>query len=845
MPVNFPTTCIYNSQCYSYQPGFLHVFSLLDFQTHASKSLRFDICKPELLADKQLQSLLHPHEHLTCSHVVTEHDWPLYIVGSSFGRVFIIPLSSSLAVSCLESGVNEEISCISFTNDRLVSCSIGGQIDVWSLTHDDVTSLDQRIVNRQFSHSDKQTRTRCYSHTDTVNAHMQLITTFHLTHGPIVAIVLPVCMPGGKKQMEEESWLATVKDWEQMLVAQLADGLILVISIDKQDLYCMLTGVGDVIIKATVNIPLEYLLLETENETLYVYNTMNQQMERTLTNTATSDFIGTNTHSKRPSKHIQHLTYPQQLLSVSLATHHTSSTAQALWTECRLIGKSVFPLLCVRPKQITKAIMKSNTVTEEAKFAVSLLTRWDHVLTESEEQVQTQLELLYEPRRLSMAAAIGVFGVEEAVSFPFPSASVAPWEVSPYFSTVIGLSLVSILTICSKILPGAKVILPQIIELHSASLPHCKGFKPHLISLLSAKALEGNQAAYTLLKHFLPLKPSHEIVTYWLNFLPPGAWRGKSLFEGKQKLVSEAAISTIVLATNALQRPLETISVEILMRYLTYLLESGQKHRIKAASWVIIDGIKTWREQSCKEVVSSVTLSLLSLYNSSEDPIQSLILATLLHIGKADSLLFCTILKQEVAKWSIGREYPQHILGILEAFIHKHYTSLVFILPAVVEVILRSLDRQDIFLRKICVSKAANALEQLVKKMPMVAFDPISQRLAIGTPEGKLMLYNLADASLWKTVDAHRGPSNAVAFKPGGEVVASYCMQEAKVSYWNITAGFFGLGQYSVERGKVAALEAVQPVVKSTSELLEVVRFTWSKSRFQLTRENSRSYAFD
>lgn len=847
--VDFPTSLIHQDRLYYSRPGSLYCLSLVDPLAQPIVTLLcFDCFSPALLADCQLHSLLHAQELITCSYVVVEHSWPLYIVGTSLGRVFIVPLASSLSVSCLESGIEDEISCLAFTNDRLVSCSRCGQIDVWSLSQDDVSALKQYKVQRHLSEREKYQlrRVRSYSMHENLQNQLRLITSFRLTHGPIVAIVLPTCMEGTKKEMAGESWQATLEEWEQMVVGQMDDGLILVISIAKQDLHCMLTGVGDVIIKATVNIPLEYLLIETEDESLYVYNTMNQQLERYLSNTVTSDFVG-EARDRKKRRPVHH-TYAQQLLEVTLAGVHSVSAQQEVWTECRLVGKTQFPLLCIRPEQIINSILQRGSLTEEAKFAVSLLIRWDHAQTAAERLIQTQVELLFEASRLSMAAAVGVFGVEEAVSFPFPSSPTAPWQLSPYLSTVTALSLVSILNACAKSLPNAKAILQKTQELHASGLAeNCPGFQRHLTALIGAKILEGNQAAYIFLKHLFQGRDMDDFAGYWTAFLPPGARRNsKGVFEeSKQKLVPEAAIAVVLLATAALQRPLHAFSVDTLLRYLTYLLESLNENEVKAAAWLLIDGIKAWRDHSSKDSVAKATLALLAVHHSGPESTQTLILSTLLQVGKADVLLFCSVLKSEVAKWSIGRDYPQCILSVLEAFIYKHPTSLLFLIPAVVEVILRSLDRQDIFLRKICVSKASNALEQLVKRLPMTAFDAQSQRLAIGTPEGKLLLYSLAGASLWKSLDAHLGPSNAVAFKPGGSVVVSYCMQEAKLCYWTIAAGFFGLGQESVERGKVLALEAVQPAVKSTSELLEVVKVKWAKDRFHLVRENSRSYAFE
>lgn len=846
--VDFPTAHIHQDRLYYTRPDSLSCLSLVNpIAQPIETALRFDSFDPALLADCQLQCLLHAQELITCSHVVVEHSWPLYIVGTSLGRVFIVPLASSLSVSCLESGIEDEISCLAFTNDRLVSCSRCGQIDVWSLSQDDVSALKQHRLQRHWSErEDRQPhRERSYSTHQNLQNQLQLITSFRLTHGPIVAIVLPTCMEGPKRQMAEESWQTTLEEWEQMVVGQMDDGLILVISIAKQDLYCMLTGVGDVITKATVNIPLEYLLIETENESLYVYNTMNQQLERSLINTVTSDFIGVSRDRKqrRPAHH----TYAQQLLEVTLAGVHSVSAQQEVWTECRLVGKTQFPLLCIRPEQIINSLQQRGSLTEEAKFAVSLLIRWDHEQTAAERLIQTQVELLFEACRLSMAATIGVFGVEEAVSFPFPSSPTAPWELSPYLSSVTALSLVSILNACVKSLPSAKTILQKTQELHAKLAENYPGFQRHLISLIGAKILEGNQAAYIFLKYLFQGRDMDDFASYWMAFLPPGARRNsKGIFEeSKQKLVPEAAIAVVLMATAALHRPLHACSIDTLLRYLTFLLESLNENEVKASAWLLIDGIKGWRDHSSKDSVAKATLALLAVYHSKPENTQSLTLSTLLQVGKADVLLFCSVLKGEVAKWSIGREYPQCILTVLEALIYKHPTSLLFLIPAVVEVILRSLDRQDIFLRKICVSKASNALEQLVKRLPMTAFDAQSQRLAIGTPEGKLLLYSLAGASLWKSLDAHLGPSNAVAFKPGGSTVVSYCMQEAKLCYWTISVGFFGLGQESVERGRELALEAVQPVVKSTSELLEVVKVKWTKDRFLLVREDSHTYAFD
>ena len=849
--IDYLRTYIAEDRLYYYGHNSIKAVQLTDLRSPVEAlEMRVEAGDTSLLADCQLHGLLHSNEHISCSHLVIEHDWPLYILGTTLGRVFIIPLSSVHSPSCLESDEEDEVTCLAFTNDRLVSCFRGGHIDVWSLSHDDITACDTRTRKLSTSQSAHHRRPRSYSTSDDAPAetHMQLITSFTVANGPIVAIVLPAITEGSDEQQTDSSWVETREAWRQMIIGQLEDGLLLVISIEHKDLYCMLTGVGDVITKATVNIPMEYLLIETEDESLYVYNTMNQQLERVMSNMTSGDFVEQSARKVAEATEMLQ-TYSQQVLETSLSLRQSGTREEVLWTECKLIGKMQFPILCVNVEQVVASVSKAGAITEAAKFAISMLNRWDHPQTVVERQLQIQLQVLYEAKRLSIPSLIGLFGVEESVSLPFPSSAPIPWEVSPYLTSLTSLSLLSVLSACVRHVADMRPALQKCMEFHAFELTELYShFCPHLASLLGYKALEGNSAAYSFLKLILTKGVSDDFIQYWAGFVPPGATRTKTVFpseESKKKVSPAVAIAVVVLSTASLPRPFSEFSAESTVKYLSSMLDSGKPSYIKSAGLLITDGIKAWRDLISKESVSRLTLALLSVLHSGHASLQATVTAALMQIGRSDSLLFCDILKREVAKLTIGREYPPTVLSVLEGFIYKHATSLLFILPAVADVILRSLDQKDIFLRKICVGKATSALEQMVKRLPMVAFDPSFQRLAIGTPEGKVFIYHLASASLWKTLDAHIGPSTALAFKSGGSVLASYCMQESRLCLWSVKTSFFGLGSDSIEPSKALPLQPIQPVVKSTSELLEVVRVVWVKGQFALTREDKRVYCFE
>ena len=61
-----------------------------------------------------------------------------------------------------------------------------------------------------------------------------------------------------------------------------------------------------------------------------------------------------------------------------------------------------------------------------------------------------------------------------------------------------------------------------------------------------------------------------------------------------------------------------------------------------------------------------------------------------------------------------------------------------------------------------------------------------SQKLAVGTSKGELIVYDLRAAERWRSFDGHSGPITAVAFRPDGVMVASYGASESVVRWWQV-----------------------------------------------------------
>jgi WD40 repeat protein len=89
------------------------------------------------------------------------------------------------------------------------------------------------------------------------------------------------------------------------------------------------------------------------------------------------------------------------------------------------------------------------------------------------------------------------------------------------------------------------------------------------------------------------------------------------------------------------------------------------------------------------------------------------------------------------------------------------------------------------------------ALRELVKRYAMAAFHQTTQRLAIGTTAGIVIIYDLRTATKWRILQGHDGPVSAVAFAAGGDLVASFSAADSTLRWWQAGSssllGYFGL----------------------------------------------------
>lgn len=80
---------------------------------------------------------------------------------------------------------------------------------------------------------------------------------------------------------------------------------------------------------------------------------------------------------------------------------------------------------------------------------------------------------------------------------------------------------------------------------------------------------------------------------------------------------------------------------------------------------------------------------------------------------------------------------------------------------------------------------------------PAIDFFSGTQKLAVGTHEGAIIMYELKTASRLYVLEPHAHPVSAVAFSTDGRRLITVCLDEGVVTVWKIgssLSGFFTVG---------------------------------------------------
>ncbi|KZO96765.1 hypothetical protein CALVIDRAFT_597918 [Calocera viscosa TUFC12733] len=381
-----------------------------------------------------------------------------------------------------------------------------------------------------------------------------------------------------------------------------------------------------------------------------------------------------------------------------------------------------------------------------------------------------------------------------AVSVPQSIDEHVVWETSPTATSFLLLALVTVLRVCLSY---------DVFELHAtAVVASCVASLPETVPAYQPPALdvlvrfwydpssEIQQAARLLFGAVLSRMDDHEVIAiaeFWQRQLPclqPDADQGTAACARALLITGNiAAERYALLSTSTLRDISKSISL--------YLHDEKCRYSILAIDlcsrgfhiWQqSIDAVETLR---ClfKEATSfeRVTLPAVGLQSR----------LAILQIASSNTALFMTTVSLDILNAPTA-DHLKAIMLIVAFIVRKKPLVLYLSLPRLVDAVVKSLD-PDSSSRDAVLQAATVILDQLVKTYPSVAFNGKVQRLAVGTIEGAVIMYDLKTATRLYVLEAHRKRVSACSFSPDGRRLVSVSLEESVVVVWKVGTSFSSL----------------------------------------------------
>ncbi|KAG0371101.1 hypothetical protein BGZ54_000045 [Gamsiella multidivaricata] len=278
------------------------------------------------------------------------------------------------------------------------------------------------------------------------------------------------------------------------------------------------------------------------------------------------------------------------------------------------------------------------------------------------------------------------------------------------------------------------------------------------------------------------------LVKYWSAFLPAAALPDTC---SSQFMARSAIILGILGAENpeALQERVK----KLVALSLTILLNDDSRVSYKIASIdLLAQGFATWQPFIRADAV------LNTLFGMAMDTLPGNPLVcrrarrAIAQIAIINPALFVATLTQEI----VDAKKPADRIGLLKLisiFSRKNPAVLYHGIPRIAEAIVKSLDPVVPQVRDLSLPVATSVMMDLVQSFPQLDFHIGSQKLAVGTPEGAIIVYDLQTATRWQILEGHSKAVSAVSFSRDGKTIVSCSIREGTVRFWHPNPGFFGM----------------------------------------------------
>uniref|UniRef100_V5GW35 Uncharacterized protein n=2 Tax=Kalmanozyma brasiliensis (strain GHG001) TaxID=1365824 RepID=V5GW35_KALBG len=205
-------------------------------------------------------------------------------------------------------------------------------------------------------------------------------------------------------------------------------------------------------------------------------------------------------------------------------------------------------------------------------------------------------------------------------------------------------------------------------------------------------------------------------------------------------------------------------------------------------------GFSMWQHYfDATEVVRSLfalsTSTSTSSSTSADSDLRTLARAATLQIAAENTPLFMTTLSLDILH-ARSAAHCSATMRLVAFMVRKRPSVLVANLPRLAEAVVKSLDPTHTTMREAVVNAATVMIGELVSTYPSLSFFGGGQRLAVGTHEGAVIMYDLKTATRLYVLEGHRRRADAVSFSPDGRRLVTMSLEEGRVLVWKTSSGF-------------------------------------------------------
>ncbi|KAK1938543.1 hypothetical protein X943_002197 [Babesia divergens] len=240
------------------------------------------------------------------------------------------------------------------------------------------------------------------------------------------------------------------------------------------------------------------------------------------------------------------------------------------------------------------------------------------------------------------------------------------------------------------------------------------------------------------------------------------------------------------------------------MNIYSVLPSSFSRSRIHMLAKSFYESPKGSRSSAAKFVIN-----VMALYRASKSEHWLQILTCCFPM---DPALIMQIMRWVVQEPRLDKWYTEQAIQLLLEFATLFRDLAIQYLPDMVVIIVRCLDPSNATMRLLMLKPATSALFHLVKNFPMVSFYQNTQRFAVGSTSGHVVIYDLRTATRCRILGGDFKNVSSIAFSATGEYIAAYYKDEPCLVVWNCSSsGFLGSLLHSARKEqKVVRLKTIE-----------------------------------